>query len=110
MAWSLSWLSSCAAGSAVGGGMMAVIAEPARLDLHGDWPNRASGQHLVRGWLQDAVQAAQDRERQDHVAVLVGLVGTAQQVGDLPDQIGIGLCHASPPGNCSSGRLTRPSD
>jgi hypothetical protein len=41
----------------------------------------------------DVVQAAQDRDRQDHVAVLVGLIWPPQQVGDLPDQIGVGLCH-----------------
>src|SRR6202051_5381223 len=52
-----------------------------------------SGQDLVLGRFQDSVQTAQDRERQDHVAVLVRLVGPTQQLGDLPDQVGIGLRH-----------------
>jgi hypothetical protein len=51
------------------------------------------GEHLILGRLQDAVQAAQDRERQDHVPVLVGLIRPPQQIGDLPDQVGIGLRH-----------------
>jgi hypothetical protein len=33
-----------------------------------------------------AVQAPQDRERQDHGAVLVGAVGAPQLIGDRPDE------------------------
>ena len=51
------------------------------------------GKHLVLGRFEDAVQAAQDGERQNHVAVLVGLIRPPQQVGDLPDQIRVGLRH-----------------
>jgi hypothetical protein len=51
---------------------------------------RASASPLV-GY--DAVKAAQDRERQDHIAVLVGLIRPTQQVSDLPNQVGIGLRH-----------------
>ena len=36
--------------------------------------------------LQDAVEAPQDREREDHVAVLVGAVGAPKLVGDRPDE------------------------
>ena len=39
--------------------------------------------------------AALDRERQDHIAVLVGLIRPTQQVGDLPDQVGNGLRHGA---------------
>ena len=45
-----------------------------------------SGQHLGLGGLKDAVEATQDGERQDHLAVLGRLVGAAQQVGDDPDE------------------------
>jgi hypothetical protein len=61
----------------------------------------------------DAVKAVQDRERQDHIAVLVGLIRTAQQVADLPDRAGIGLRHgASSPlaSGATGGRYSDPSN
>ena len=42
--------------------------------------------HRVTVGFEDAVEAAQDREREDHVAVLVGAVGTPKLVGDRPDE------------------------
>jgi hypothetical protein len=44
--------------------------------------------HLRLGRLQHAVEAAQDGERQDHLAVVRLLVVAAQQVGDLPQEAG----------------------
>ena len=38
------------------------------------------------GWLQHAVQAPQDREGKDDLAVVALLVVTAQQVSDGPDE------------------------
>ncbi len=51
------------------------------------------GDHLALGGGEDRVEAAQDRERQDDVAVLVGLVRAAKQVRDVPDQAGVGGGH-----------------
>jgi hypothetical protein len=44
------------------------------------------GQNVGLGWLKDAVEAAQDGERQDDLAVLGRLVGAAEKVGDAPDE------------------------
>ena len=46
----------------------------------------ASTQSRCLGRLEHAVEAAQHGERQDDAAVLGGLVGAAQQVGDAPDE------------------------
>ena len=40
---------------------------------------------------QHAVQTAQHRERNHDPAVLRWAVGTAQQVGDVPDDVAVGL-------------------
>ena len=45
--------------------------------------------HLVLRGLEHAVEAPQDDERQDGLAVLVRLVVAAQQVGDGPDESGV---------------------
>ena len=50
---------------------------------------------LVAGGFKDAVQAPQDRERQDHPAVLVRLVHPAELVGDTPHEVAQ-LAHRSP--------------
>ena len=44
------------------------------------------GEHRRLGGLEHAVEAAQHGERQDHAAVLGGLVRAAQQVGDALDE------------------------
>ena len=46
----------------------------------------APGEHLGLGGFEDAVEAAQNRERQDDLAVLGRLVGAAQEVGHRPDE------------------------
>ena len=54
-----------------------------------------SHQHIVLGVSEHAVETAQHRERQDHLAVLVALVGAAQQIADVPDEVrklAVGLC------------------
>ena len=43
-------------------------------------------EHRGLGRLEHAVEAAEHSERQDHAAVLGGLVGAAQQVRDTPDE------------------------
>src|SRR5690606_1510544 len=43
---------------------------------------------------QDAVESAEHGEREDNLAVLMGFVVTAEEVGDGPDERGeVGLCH-----------------
>ena len=49
---------------------------------------RELGEHGVLGRLEHAVEPAQDGERQDDAAVLVGLVVAAEQVGDGPEEGG----------------------
>ena len=39
---------------------------------------------LARG--QDAIKPAQDRKRENHLAILVALVRTAQEIADAPDE------------------------
>jgi hypothetical protein len=46
-------------------------------------------EHLRLGLLQDAIQAPQDGERQDDLAVVGLLVVAAKQVGDRPDESGV---------------------
>ena len=46
------------------------------------------GQDLRLGRREDAVKAAQDGYRQHHALVLRRAIRAAQQVGDLPDQVG----------------------
>ena len=43
------------------------------------------GEHLV--------EASEDRERQRHVAVLGGLIGAAQALGDVPDELNVIRLH-----------------
>ena len=43
-------------------------------------------QHGLLGWLEDAVQAADHGQRQDHLAVLGLLVVAAEEIGDAPDE------------------------
>ena len=45
-------------------------------------------QHRGLGRRQQAVEAAQHGERQDDLAVLVALVGAAEQIADAPDEAG----------------------
>ena len=45
------------------------------------------GQHVFLRVCEHTVEAAQHRERQDHLAVLVALVGAARQVADAPDEV-----------------------
>ena len=47
------------------------------------------GQHLVLGRLQNAVEPAEYCQRQHDVLVFVGAVGSAQELGDLPDEVGV---------------------
>lgn len=42
---------------------------------------------LIAGGFKDAVETTQDRERQDHPAVLVGLVDATKLVSDRPHEI-----------------------
>ena len=48
-----------------------------------------AGEHLGLGGLEDAVEAAEQDERQDYAAVLGLLVVAAQQIGDGPDEAGM---------------------
>ena len=60
------------------------------LDLHVERPTVVFGgelPHLVAGGFEDAVQAAQDSERQDHPTVLVRFVHAAQLIGDTPHKV-----------------------
>ena len=62
--------------------------------LEGDLGRLLGGELLeggLFGWGEHAVQAAQDREREDHATVLALLEVTPQEVGDGPDQGGKGL-------------------
>src|SRR5207302_4914191 len=56
-------------------------------------------QHLLPRGSQQAVEAAEDGEGEDDLAVLVALVGTAEQVADVPDEageLGVSFCgHAA---------------
>jgi len=56
-------------------------------------------EHRGLGRLEHAVEAAEHGERQDHAAVLGGLVGAAQQIGDTPDEADpvAGAVHDRPP-------------
>ena len=49
---------------------------------------RVLRQHLRLGRREQAVEAAQHRQRQDDLAVFVPLVRTAEQVADAPDEVG----------------------
>ena len=49
------------------------------------------GQHGVLRRCQDAIQPAQDRHRQDDIALLLRLVRPAEQVGDGPDEVRVRL-------------------
>jgi hypothetical protein len=57
------------------------------------WP--AEGRHVGESltaattWLEDAIEAPEQDERQDDSAVLGPLVVAAQQIGDGPDQAGV---------------------
>ena len=45
------------------------------------------------GRRKDTVEAAQDGERKDDLAVFVPLVGTTQKIADAPDEAGdLGVC------------------
>jgi hypothetical protein len=48
-----------------------------------------AGEDLGLGGLEDAVEAAEQDERQDDSAVLGLLVVAAQQIGDGPDEAGV---------------------
>ena len=48
-----------------------------------------AGEDAGLGWLEDAVEAAEQDERQDDSAVLGLLVVAAQQIGDGPDEAGM---------------------
>lgn len=45
------------------------------------------GNHLILGLLQDAVEAAQNGERDHHPTILRRSVGAAKEVSDVPDDI-----------------------
>ena len=45
-------------------------------------------QHGGLGRREDAIEPAQDGERQDDLAVFVPLVGAAEQIADAPDESG----------------------
>ena len=45
-------------------------------------------QHLRFGWREDAIEAAQDGEREDDLAVFVPLVRAAEEIADAPDEAG----------------------
>jgi hypothetical protein len=63
------------------GGLLDLELEPVRVRVHrGQVPDG-----LAVG-LQDAVEAPKDREREDHVSVLVGAVGAPKLIGDRPDE------------------------
>jgi len=55
----------------------------------------AEGRHVGESltaattWLEDAIEAPEQDERQDDSAVLGPLVVAAQQIGDGPDQAGV---------------------
>ena len=57
-------------------------------------------QHLVLGGLEHAVESAENRQGQDHPAVLGLLIDTPQQVGHRPDEGPVVVCglvaHPSP--------------
>ena len=53
-----------------------------------DLDARVRGEDLGLGRRQQAVETAQHRQGQDDLAVLVALVGPAQQVADAPDEVG----------------------
>ncbi len=55
--------------------------------------------------LQDAVEAPKDRERENHVSVLVRAVGTPKLVGDRPDET-TERTHKAPYGNRSTCIIT----
>ena len=65
-----------------------------------DGQGLGAGEHLCLGGLKDAVEPAEQDERQDDSAVLGLLVVAAQQVGDGPDEARVivdrppGLSHA----------------
>lgn len=48
---------------------------------------RGQRPHLVAGGFEDAVEASQDRERQDDPAVLVRLLHAAELIGDPPHEV-----------------------
>ena len=58
------------------------------LDLEPVWIVILLGQlpHGVAIGLKHAIQASQDRERKNHIAVLVGAIGAAELIGDRPDE------------------------
>ena len=39
-------------------------------------------------WREQAIEAPQHGQRQDHLAVFVPLIGAAEQVADAPDEVG----------------------
>lgn len=63
--------------------------------------------HVVASGFQDAVQAPQNRKRQDHAAVLVRLVYAAQLVSDAPHEIAQLAQTGSPSGGPTSNRGAR---
>ena len=58
------------------------------------------GEDLRLGGGEQAIEAAQHRQREDDLAILVALVGAAEQVADAPDEgreLGVGIGgHAAP--------------
>ena len=49
-----------------------------------------TGEDSLLGGLEDAVEATEDRHREDDLPVLGLLVVATEQVGDLPDEVGQG--------------------
>ena len=75
------------------------LAQQKRLGIESDRLLRLQlRQHRRLGRLQNAIEAAENGERQDDLAVIGLLVIAAQQVRDRPDKGGQGLMiHESPP-------------
>ena len=69
------------------------------------------GEHGGLGGFQHAIETAEDRERQDDLAVFGLLVVAAQEIGDGPDEGGeIGVAHAGSLLRRGSGKWAGPAD
>ena len=85
------------------GGLLDLDLEPVRVVVL-----RRQLAHRLPVGLEDAVEASQDREREDHVAVLVGAVGAPKLVGDRPDETTEGA-HKAPYEDHSTTDAGRPA-
>ena len=69
---------------AVGDALQLVADDRFRLGLD----LRMLRQHGGLGGSENAIEAPQDGERQDHAAIFIPLVRTAEQIADAPDEVG----------------------